>query len=96
MKRLALALLALVLPLAGLGLVAPAPVAHAATTDLSSGTVSWGIKASWRSYIGAAGTTGGDGAVVRRAPNGVADGFDFPVTSGAYDDATRTTTLRLG
>lgn len=96
MKRLALALLALVLPLAGLSLVAPAPAARAATTDITSGTVSWGIKASWRSYIGAAGTTGGDGAVVRRSPSGAADGFDFPVTSGTYDDATRTTTLRLG
>ncbi|WP_418058141.1 HtaA domain-containing protein [Pimelobacter simplex] len=95
MKRLVLALLALVLPLAGLSLVAPAPVARAATTDLSSGTVSWGIKASWRSYIGS-GTSGGDGVVIRRAPNGVADGFDFPVTSGTYDDATRSTTLRLG
>lgn len=95
MKRVALLLLALVLPLAGLTLVAPAPLARAASTDIVSGTVSWGIKASWRSYIGA-GTTGGDGVVVRRAPSGIAEGFDFPVTSGTYDDATRTTTVRLG
>lgn len=95
MKRVVLTLLSLALVLAGAALVAPVSPARAASTDISTGTVSWGIKASWRSYIGAHNTTTGGGATVSGVTGNVADGFDFPVTSGSYDDATRTTTLQL-
>ncbi|MBM7519165.1 HtaA domain-containing protein [Nocardioides nitrophenolicus] len=96
MKRLVLTLLSLVLALAGLSTVVPAPTARAVATDLTSGTVSWGIKASWRSYIGAANTITGDGATVTGVTGNVPDGFDFPVLSGSYDDQSRTTVLHLG
>jgi hypothetical protein len=71
-----------------LSVLAPSP-AVAATTDITSGTVHWGVKESWRNYIGSGVImTGG----VTRADDGA---FDFPVAEGAFDDAGNALTLRL-
>ncbi|WP_235734522.1 HtaA domain-containing protein [Nocardioides alcanivorans] len=48
------------------------------------------MKASWRNYIGAGGTTLTGG--VTRNEDGT---FRFPVARGSYDDATRTTTVEF-
>lgn len=51
----------------------------------------WGLKASWRTYIGPDGTTLSAGATRN------ADGtFHFPVTGGSYDATTRATIVRFG
>ncbi len=60
-------------------------VAPAAVTE---GTLTWGIKASWRAYVGTSGTIPQGGATV--TPDGL---FAFPLTAGTYDAATRTTEL---
>ncbi|WP_436697700.1 HtaA domain-containing protein [Nocardioides sp. BYT-33-1] len=78
--------------LGSLGLVgvAAAP-AQAAVAPITTGPgLDWGVKASWRTYIGEEGTTLGDGA--SRNEDGT---FHFPVAGGSYDDATRTTRLEL-
>ncbi|WP_181410776.1 HtaA domain-containing protein [Nocardioides humi] len=52
--------LALALLLSGLLVAtAPAPVAHAAPTQVTEGSVTWGIKQSWRSYVGPCNETTG-------------------------------------
>jgi hypothetical protein len=88
-----------------LGLVATAPRARAAdapatSTTISDGAVTWGVKESWRKYIGADGSHTGDGAsitdVVVEGSRSWAEAFRFPIESGTYDAATRTTTLDLG
>lgn len=62
--------------------------AHAAVTSITAGAgLDWGIKESWRNYIGA-GTTLSDGAT--RNEDGT---FHLPVSGGSYDDATRTTVV---
>ncbi|MDQ6523017.1 HtaA domain-containing protein [Nocardioides sp. LHD-245] len=91
MARWALAL-ASATSLGSLGLVtvATAP-AQAAVTPITAGPgLDWGVKASWRTYIGEGGTTLADGAT--RNEDGT---FHFPVAGGSYDDATRTTLLEL-
>ncbi|MDO8210315.1 HtaA domain-containing protein [Conexibacter sp. CPCC 206217] len=66
--------------------------AVAATTPITTGAgLDWGVKESWRNYIGVGGTTLSDG--VTRNADGT---FHFPVTGGSYDDATRTTTVQFG
>jgi hypothetical protein len=63
--------------------------AQAAVTPVTAGAgLDWGIKESWRNYIGAAGTTLSDGAT--RNEDGT---FHLPVAGGSYDDATRTTVV---
>jgi hypothetical protein len=71
---------------------AAAGPAAAAPTAISGGAgLDWGVKASWRNYIGTAGTFVSDGA----ARN--ADGtFHFPVTGGSYESDTRTTVVQFG
>lgn len=56
--------------------------------SITEGTMTWGIKESWRTYVGADFTTIEDGAT--RTADGL---FSFPLTSGSYDSATETTTL---
>lgn len=74
----------------GLVAVTTAP-AQAAVTPITAGPgLDWGVKSSWRTYIGEAGTTLADGAT--RNEDGT---FHFPVAGGSYDDATRTTLLEL-
>lgn len=85
---LALALLATLLTL--LAMSAP-PGARAAQTPITTGPgLNWGLKESWRNYIGAAGTTTSNGATIN------ADGtFHFPILSGSYDDVTHDTTVQF-
>ena len=81
-RRLLLAAAAL------LALLLTAAPAQAAVTPIAEGSLTWGVKESWRAYIGAG--TVSDGASVN--PDGT---YDFPVVSGSYDDESRTTTLQL-
>ncbi|MDC7804842.1 HtaA domain-containing protein [Sphingomonas sp. BLCC-B65] len=68
--------------------LSPSP-ASAAGTGISSGTVHWGIKESWRNYIGSGVITEGG---VTRAADGA---FDFPVSGGSFDAADNALTLSL-
>jgi len=68
-----------------------AGAAHAAPVPIAEGTVDWGFKASWRTYIGEAGITPAGG--VARSADG---GFTWPITGGSYDPDTRATELTLG
>jgi hypothetical protein len=82
-------LLTRALAVVALALLAPA-TATAATTPITDGHLDWGLKASFRSYIGESGITLSQGATRN------ADGtFRFPVVSGSYDDATKTTDVTL-
>lgn len=82
-------ILAAIMAFAGL-IAIPAPHAVAAEHQISAGFVSWGIKASWRNYIGAAGTTLDDG-VTRNAEGS----FDWPIESGTFDDTSHALRLDL-
>lgn len=64
--------------------------ASAAPVAITSGHLDWGVKESWRNYIGEAGTTLLDGAT--RNPDGT---FHFPVVDGSYDDTTKETVVRF-
>lgn len=67
---------------------AAAALAAAAGVSIEDGHLVWGIKESWRKYVGTDGTSVEDGATV------TADGlFRFPLTGGSYDAATGTTHL---
>lgn len=70
----------------GLGLTP----ARATTTPVSTGTLHWGFKQSFRSYVGDAGISLGDGAT--RAGDGT---FAFPLSGGSYDDTARATDVSL-
>lgn len=68
-------------------LPAASPVA-ATGVAIEDGYLVWGVKESWRQYIGADRTTVEGGATT------TADGlFRFPLTGGTYDAATGTTHL---
>lgn len=71
-------------------LAAPHP-ARAAPVAIEAGAgLDWGLKESWRRYIGDAGTTLSGGATRN------ADGtFRFPVASGSYDATSKETRLQL-
>lgn len=99
-RRILPALLAaLSLVAATLGIIATAPPSQAAASVISDGSVTWGIKETWRKYIGADGSHTGDGAsitnVVVQGNRTWAEAFRFPIESGTYDPETRTTTLDL-
>lgn len=65
--------------------------AAAVTTEVSEGTLTWGFKESWRTYINDGGTvTGQDGATV--GGQGV---ITFPLVTGGYDDETTATHLEF-
>lgn len=86
-RALGLAVVALVLGWPGSPAGAqdpPAPVA------ITSGSLDWGLRASFRTYVGNAGITLADGATRN------ADGtFRFPVQSGTFAAADNTTDVRL-
>lgn len=66
------------------------PVA-ATESEVTAGYVDWGIKESWRNYIGASNTTLSDGVTQNE------DGsYRWPVTAGQYDVASDTLKLTLG
>lgn len=82
-RRWALPLLAALAaaPVAG----AAAPAALAAPTAIERGDgLDWGLRESWRRYVGAGGTTASDGATVN--PDGT---FRFPIGGGSYDPRPR-------
>jgi hypothetical protein len=97
LRRLSVPLLALALALTTLPVLlvlgTPAP-AHAAPVSFTGGTVSWGVKASWRRYIGR-GSQAGGGATIDGWDGNTPTGFTFPVESGTFDPATSTTVLDL-
>lgn len=71
---------------------AAATGARAAQTPITAGAgLDWGLKESWRNYIGQQGTSISAGAT--RNLDGT---FHFPVTGGSYDDATRNTVVQFG
>lgn len=72
----------------------PPAVAAESPGTITSGSVVWGLKDSWRRYIGD-GSQAGDGASVTAWKGSTPVAFRFPVESGSYDPATRTTTLDL-
>ncbi len=76
--------------LAVLSLALTSERASAEPVAITSGHLDWGVKESWRNYIGAAGTTLLDGAT--RNPDGT---FHFPVADGSYDDPTKATVVRF-
>lgn len=80
------------LVLALLAVLLLSPPAFAQSTPITAGAgLDWGLKASWRNYIGVAGTTLSDG--VTRNADGT---FHFPIKSGTHDAATNTTKLTFG
>lgn len=74
---------------AALSFIAPAAQA-ADDVAITNGTVTWGVKQSWRNYVGEAGITATGG--VTRATNGA---FNWPVESGSYSPATKKLDLQL-
>ncbi|MGE3621293.1 MAG: HtaA domain-containing protein, partial [Acidimicrobiia bacterium] len=56
----------------------------------SGAGLDWGIRGSWRNYIGAAGTTVRAPATLN--PDGT---FHFPIESGTYDPATRAVEIQF-
>ncbi|MDR9369968.1 HtaA domain-containing protein, partial [Conexibacter sp. JD483] len=83
---------ALIVAVALLAVLIGAAPALAAPTPITAGTgLDWGVKASWRNYIGVDGTTLSDG--VTRNADGT---FHFPVSGGSYDADTRETVVQFG
>lgn len=64
--------------------------AFAVTEDVATGYVDWGIRESWRSYMGANATTLEGGVTYNEAGT-----YRWPVAAGTYDDVTNTLTLDL-
>ncbi|MFT4084740.1 MAG: HtaA domain-containing protein [Nocardioides sp.] len=91
-RRRPIAMLAALAVATGLLLVAPTPSASADTADITDGSLSWGVRTSFRTYMANGGTIDvGDGASVND------DGtYDFPVSSGSYDSTEGTTTVDFG
>jgi Htaa len=93
------ALIVLLVLAAVASLATVAAPAGAAVHAITDGTLKWDLKQSWREYIGD-GSKVGDGATITgwaEKPSGgiYPKGFEFPVASGSFDDATNTTTLQL-
>lgn len=84
------AMLAAVLAALSIATLNPGETA-AEPVGLTTGKLDWGLKESWRNYIGPAGTTLlGD---TTRNPDGT---FSFPVVEGSYDDTTKETVIQFG
>jgi hypothetical protein len=68
-----------------------------APTEITQGSLNWGIKASFRRYVGDAEITVSGG--VTRTGDATAEfpvpGFTWPLESGTYDPATKSTTLQF-
>ena len=71
-------------------ITAPVPAATAAPVEITEGSVTWGIKQSWRNYVG-------DGQFLSAGVERNEDGtFRFPVRGGSFDPDTHALTLELG
>ncbi|MFJ9314838.1 HtaA domain-containing protein [Pimelobacter simplex] len=87
---LALLLPAFVAAPARAAAASPAAAAAAAPSAITEGTVVWGVRASFRQYIGAGGITVGDGLTTND------DGeFVFDVSGGSYDADSKRLQLDL-
>jgi hypothetical protein len=65
--------------------------AHAEETQITEGSLDWGVKASFRAYVGAGNITASDGVTVNE------DGtFHWPIESGTFDDEGNLTSIQLG
>lgn len=90
-RRLLAAAVALFAVALAAALTGSPPPASAAPTEIASGSLDWGVRASFRSYVGEGGITVADGATRN------ADGtFHFPLTGGSYDGDSRDTDVRFG
>lgn len=88
--RVAAAMLAATFAMISIAMLNPARSA-AEPVAVTAGKLDWGLKDSWRNYIGPAGTTLLDGATRN------ADGtFSFPVADGSYDVMTKETVIQFG
>ncbi|MFT4284755.1 MAG: HtaA domain-containing protein [Protaetiibacter sp.] len=66
-----------------------APITAAAEPNaISNGSLTWGVKSTWRSYAGVGEMSGG----ATRVASGE---YSFPLSGGTYDPATGTTSLRF-
>lgn len=88
-RRLGLVTLATIVIATALTFLTPSAQA-AAKVAVTDGTVTWGVKQSWRTYIGESGITVSGG--VTRTTDGA---FTWPITTGTYDDSTKTLDLTL-
>ncbi|HEY0276660.1 MAG TPA: HtaA domain-containing protein [Solirubrobacterales bacterium] len=72
--------------------------APAAPAQITEGSLNWGVKASFRRYIGEAGITTSGG--VARSDDATSEfpvpGFDWPLVSGSFDSETSSTVLQFG
>jgi hypothetical protein len=70
----------------------------ASPVQITHGSLDWGVKASFRRYIGAAGITVSGG--VTRPADATTEfpvpGFTWPLQSGTFDPATQSTELQFG
>lgn len=88
------ALLAALLALLASGLTAAAPsLATAEQTQVSEGSLTWGVKESFRNYI--RGIAHGDIEVAGGATENGDGTFAFPVASGAYEPETKATSVQF-
>ncbi|MDO8186857.1 HtaA domain-containing protein [Conexibacter sp. JD483] len=79
-------------------LAGAAAPAGATEHQIASGHLTWGIKESWRRYIGTGTTVDGGAQIdgwVGSGDTAYPTTFTFPVAAGTYDDVTRSTRLRL-
>jgi hypothetical protein len=87
-------LLAVTAALVGIGGPTPAPAGAQEAGDpvaITVGALEWGVRTSFRTYVGAGGITVSGG--VTRGDGGT---FHWPFESGSYDAGTRSTTLQYG
>lgn len=87
-SRLGLTLVAAALLTLFLAVFTPRP-ATAALHEISVGELNWGLKESWRNYVGGAAVS--EGATLN--PDGTTK---YPLVSGSFDDETNTTELVFG
>lgn len=90
------ALVALVAAFAVVGL-SSARADESTQVQISSGSLDWGVKASFRRYVGEGGITVAGG--VTRANDASAEfpvpGFEWPLASGTFDTETKSTVLQF-
>lgn len=94
------ALVGLMAVFTAIGLGASAPATRAAEPTevaITEGSLNWGIKASFRRYVGEGGITT-SGGVTRpndATPEYPVPGFQWPLVSGTFDTATKSTVIQF-
>ncbi len=93
---------ALFLAATSVAMLASGPSARAAESpqapvQITTGSLDWGVKASFRRYVGEVGITVSGG--VTRTADATAEypvpGFTWPLASGTFDPETKATTLQF-